>query len=115
MYQKNERKRKAEEAPRRAACRRAARPAPRVDAGRGGRYDGHEVMNMATQVLKIEGMSCGHCKQAVEGALKGLAGVSAVTVDLDRGEATVEYDPAQASTEAMKGAVEQAGYKVVEG
>lgn len=87
--------------------------AARVDAGRPDGYDEREVINMATEVLKIEGMSCSHCKQAVEDAIKGLAGVSAVAVDLERGEATVTYDPAQASAEAMRGAVESAGYKVV--
>ena len=37
---------------------------------------------MATVTLKVEGMSCNHCKEAVEGALKKLPGVKSAVVDL---------------------------------
>lgn len=67
---------------------------------------------METKVLKIEGMSCDHCKKAVTDALKEVAGVERVAVDLDAGKATVSYDPAKASEAAMKEAVEEAGYEV---
>ncbi len=41
--------------------------------------------------LKVEGMTCGHCVKAVEQALAGVAGVSAVReVSLERGEAVVD-------------------------
>lgn len=68
---------------------------------------------METKVLKIEGMSCDHCKKAVAEALQGIAGVKSVEVDLEAGKATVSYDPAQASEEVMRRAVEEAGYEVV--
>lgn len=68
---------------------------------------------METKVLKIEGMSCSHCKSAVTEALQELAGVSRVEVDLDGGQATVSYDPAQVTEAALKEAVEEAGYTVV--
>ncbi len=59
--------------------------------------------------LKIEGMSCGHCKASVEKALAGVDGVSAVKeVDLKSGEAVVEGD---ASPKALIAAVEGAGYE----
>lgn len=70
---------------------------------------------MATKVLKIDGMSCDHCKKAVTDALKGLAGVESVDVDLKAGEATVSYDPQKASEAAMREAVEEAGYEVIAG
>ncbi len=70
---------------------------------------------METKVLKIDGMSCGHCKQAVTTALKEVAGVAAVEVDLEGGKATVSYDPDKATEAAMKEAVEEAGYEVVAG
>ena len=38
--------------------------------------------------LTVKGMSCNHCKQAVNQALEALPGVSDVTVDLEKGEAT---------------------------
>jgi copper chaperone len=37
---------------------------------------------MATTTFKVTGMSCEHCVNAVTGELRGLAGVSAVEVDL---------------------------------
>lgn len=68
---------------------------------------------MTTRVLKIAGMSCSHCQKAVTDALQGLEGVQSVRVDLQEGTATVTYDPAVASEEAMREAVEEAGYQVV--
>ncbi|MEX2501445.1 MAG: cation transporter [Trueperaceae bacterium] len=40
--------------------------------------------------LAIEGMTCGHCKKAVEDALASVDGVTRVQVDLDAGRADVE-------------------------
>lgn len=40
--------------------------------------------------LKVEGMSCGHCKASVEKALKSVPGVEKVEVFLQEGRATVE-------------------------
>lgn len=66
---------------------------------------------MANQTLEIGGMSCGHCVAAVERALGGLAGVRAV--DARVGAATVEYDEAQVSAEALSAAIRAAGYTVL--
>ena len=41
---------------------------------------------MQTKTLDVRGMTCGHCKISVEGALKGLEGVSAAEVDLNSGK-----------------------------
>ena len=40
--------------------------------------------------LTIQGMTCGHCKKAVEDALASVDGVTSVQVDLDTGHARVE-------------------------
>lgn len=66
---------------------------------------------MGKTTLKIEGMSCKHCKMAVEKALKGVAGVTGAQVDLARQEAVVD---GAADKSAMVKAVDQAGFKVVE-
>lgn len=66
---------------------------------------------MGATVLRIEGMSCNHCKMAVEKALKGVAGVTDATVDLAKKEAVVA---GSAQRDAMVKAVDEAGYKVVE-
>ncbi|HEX5581723.1 MAG TPA: heavy-metal-associated domain-containing protein [Gemmatimonadaceae bacterium] len=63
---------------------------------------------MSRTTLKIDGMSCGHCVSAVKKALEGLDGVAVESVAV--GSATVEYDPAVASPEAIVEAVNDAGY-----
>lgn len=65
-------------------------------------------MMTPTTELNITGMTCGHCVKAVEGALKAIPGVQAVTVDLERGHATVQGD---ADTQAMLAAVTEEGYE----
>ena len=66
---------------------------------------------MQETIIKIEGMSCGHCKAAVEKALKAVAGVENAGVDLEKKQAVVTGN---AVMEAMREAVEDAGYEVVE-
>ncbi len=58
--------------------------------------------------LNVSGMTCGHCKAAVESALKAVAGVSAVAVDLAGGKATVDGEGVQ--LEALVAAVAEEGY-----
>jgi len=65
---------------------------------------------MSDTVLKIEGMSCNHCKMAVEKALKSVSGVTNVQVDLAKNQAIVAGSPDMA---AMVEAVDEAGFKVV--
>lgn len=63
--------------------------------------------------LKVQGMTCDHCKRSVEKALETLGGVEKVAVDLAAGEAVVTYDPGRVTVEELKKAVTQAGYDVV--
>ena len=62
-------------------------------------------------LLKIEGMSCQHCVNAVSEALGGLAGVEKVKVDLKKGEARVRHG-VDVDLQAMKDAVAEAGFTV---
>lgn len=68
---------------------------------------------MTTKTLNVQGMSCSHCVQTIERALKGIAGVSAVHVDLAKGTVTVTYDEASVGEAKLKEAIEEAGYDVV--
>lgn len=62
--------------------------------------------------LGITGMSCEHCVAHVTKALEGVPGVIRARVNLEGGQAQVEYDPAQTNQEAMKKAVVGAGYGI---
>ena len=66
---------------------------------------------MQETIIKIEGMSCGHCKAAVEKALKAVAGVETAVVDLEKKQAVVTGNAVMG---AMREAVEDAGYEVVQ-
>ncbi|WP_226659992.1 copper chaperone CopZ [Pseudalkalibacillus hwajinpoensis] len=68
---------------------------------------------MEQTTLKIEGMTCDHCKAAVTNSLKELEGVSEVEVDVKAGTAKVAYDSSSVSISEMNEAVEEQGYDIV--
>jgi len=59
--------------------------------------------------LSIEGMSCGHCLNAVSKALGTLQGVQTESVQI--GRASVRFDETVISPEAIAEAVSKAGYR----
>lgn len=67
---------------------------------------------METVKLNVKGMTCSGCVRSVTRVLEQIKGVSGVEVSLDRGEATVRYDPASAERAKFKAAIEGAGYEV---
>jgi copper chaperone len=66
---------------------------------------------MNTVVLNVEGMTCGHCKAAVEGAVTKVG--AAGQVDLAAKTVTVEFDPAKVSESKIREAIVDQGYDVV--
>jgi copper chaperone len=60
-------------------------------------------------VLKVSGMTCGHCVATVTRAVKSVPSVEGVTVNLDRGEVTVEGNPDERS---VREAIVEEGYEV---
>ncbi|HLR19452.1 MAG TPA: copper chaperone CopZ [Staphylococcus sp.] len=67
---------------------------------------------MTSETIKVEGMSCNHCKQAVESALTNLDGVNSADVSLEEGNVKVDYDNNKVETSNMKNAIEDQGYDV---
>jgi copper chaperone len=66
---------------------------------------------MTTTTYAVTGMSCGHCVNAVTSELRGLGGVSAVTVDLVPGgssSVTVASD-GPLSADLVDAALDEAG------
>ena len=66
---------------------------------------------MASAKLKVTGMTCGHCQKTVEQALKGVTGVYSAVVDLQDGEAEIDFDDDAVTAGALVAAVEKAGYR----
>lgn len=65
---------------------------------------------MSQIILKVEGMSCGHCKSSVEKALQAIPGVTSATVDLEKKEAVITGNADKA---ALVKAIEDIGFDVV--
>jgi len=66
---------------------------------------------MSQTILKVEGMTCNHCKMRVEKSLQGVSGVESVKVDLAAKEAVVTGNAERAK---LIKAIEDVGYTVVE-
>ena len=64
------------------------------------------------RVLKIEGMSCKHCVNAVKNALNAIDGVNSAEVDLEKKTAIVEASD-KVTDDMLREAVEEEGYTVV--
>ena len=65
---------------------------------------------MANVKLRVTGMTCGHCQMKVEQALRGVNGVYSAIVDLQDGEAEVDFNDDAVTTAQLFAAVERAGY-----
>lgn len=63
------------------------------------------------EVLKVEGMSCGHCVNSIESSVGELKGVSSVKVDLANNEVTVEFEN-ESTLNQIKETIEDQGYEV---
>lgn len=61
-------------------------------------------------VFQVKGMSCGHCVNAVTGAVRSVDAGADVKVDLPAGR--VEIDGQKADPAALRAAIEDAGYEV---
>ncbi len=70
-------------------------------------------MALQQEVLRVEGMSCNHCKQAVETAVKKLTGMTAAEVDLAAKTLKVEFDGEKTSMQEIRHAVEETGFEVI--
>lgn len=60
-----------------------------------------------TTTITVEGMTCGHCEQTVEEALRDVSGVTDVTADREDERARIDGD---ADVTALVRAAEDVGY-----
>jgi copper chaperone len=68
-------------------------------------------MSTDASTYTVNGMTCGHCVQAVTNEVSKLDGVTDVDVDLASGQVTVESDRPIVD-DAFAAAVDEAGYTV---
>jgi copper chaperone len=67
---------------------------------------------MVTANLRVEGMGCNRCAQAIKDSLGAVNGIGEVEVDLKGKRVAVEYDPAAVDTMTIRLTIENSGYKV---
>ncbi|MEG0384151.1 MAG: copper chaperone CopZ [Solibacillus sp.] len=67
---------------------------------------------MQNVTLTVEGMSCGHCVNSIEGSVGALAGINEVKVILDEGLVEVSFDETQVSLDQIKETIDDQGYEI---
>ena len=61
--------------------------------------------------IKVDGMTCNHCRMVVENAVKSLDSVREAAVSLEEKEVTVTMQPGEkGDVEQVKSAIREAGY-----
>ena len=63
---------------------------------------------MAESTYHVPGISCGHCKSAIEGEVGALDGVESVVVDIASKQVAVV---GSATDDAVRAAIVEAGYE----
>jgi copper chaperone len=71
-----------------------------------------ERENVKNIILSVQGMSCGHCVNAIEGSVGQLDGVNQVNVKLDSAQVEVLFNESQVSIDKIKETIEDQGYEV---
>ncbi|CAM3190878.1 copper ion binding protein [Paenibacillus lupini] len=66
---------------------------------------------MKQVIMNVNGMSCQHCVNSIEKAIKEIGG--SALVDLSNNKVTVEYNENKLSMDDIKTAIEEQGYDVV--
>ena len=72
------------------------------------------IIGDTSMKIHVEGMSCNHCKMAVERAVKSVASVQDAVVSLEAKEVSVTLKPGEAGdVEQIKAVIQEAGYTPV--
>lgn len=67
---------------------------------------------MANKTLHVQGMSCGHCVNSIEGSVGELNGVETVKVHLQDGQVDVTFEPKKVDLKDITEVIEEQGYDV---
>ncbi|WP_410901947.1 copper chaperone CopZ [Priestia filamentosa] len=67
---------------------------------------------MEKVVLRVNGMSCGHCVNSIEGKVGALSDVEAVKVNLSSGNVDITFNSSKVTLETIKETIDELGYEV---
>lgn len=65
-----------------------------------------------TTTLSVPAIHCDNCKNSIEGALNGLAGVDRAEVSVPEKTVTVAYDDGNVGLDEIRTAIEDQGFDV---
>jgi len=65
-------------------------------------------------IFDISGMTCTSCEEHVKHAVNELPGIVGATASFEEGKAAVKFDKTKTSTDAIKAAIDETGYKVTD-
>lgn len=83
------------------------------DTADAGAAAGYRPLLVKRTAVKIGGMHCAGCVNAIQGYVKDIPGVNKVEVNLASEKAVLEYDQSKVRIDAIERAIEEVGYKVV--
>lgn len=67
---------------------------------------------MPKDIIKVDGMSCGHCVQTIENAMKSISSIKQVEVSLENKEVMLDYEGGEEVLSAAKSSISEAGFEV---
>ena len=66
---------------------------------------------MTHQIIKVEGMSCGHCVETISEGVGKMPGITGVDVKLDKKEVAVDFDESKANIKSIAGKIKELGFE----
>ncbi|MDR1256445.1 MAG: sulfite exporter TauE/SafE family protein [Spirochaetaceae bacterium] len=70
---------------------------------------------MKNEIFRIGGMTCAHCQNTIERALRNTDGIAGADVDFNSGTASVTYNEAVITADGIAGIVKKLGYSMIDG
>ena len=69
---------------------------------------------LVTKEFLAAGMSCNHCKAAIEASVRDLGGIASVNADPVTKKVVVKFDESTTSIDDIRHKIEEAGYTAVD-
>jgi copper chaperone len=69
---------------------------------------------MEKLILRVEGMTCGHCEIAVADAVRKLPGIKKTKASRRKREVVTDYDAASVTPAQIAAAINATGYRVAD-
>ncbi len=64
-------------------------------------------------IIKLSGLHCSSCAMSIDNALEEVEGVYEASTSYSKAETSVRFDPQKTNLQALKSAIQGAGYQVI--